>query len=256
MAGAAGGACSSETASPGGDGGSGGSSSGTGGEVVQPNCTDPAAVPCSDQVIQQMNLKVDPAPGLITNQAEGGGWLTFVDATAGGAFNPDPHSYVYGRFAEGGLEKVALGDEDSLDSMDWDIAFRRYVVRINSGNSGPSCVAAARTANGTLFEDVTVAPEGLTLRTDDYFTGSCELIPDGTGLESSPATALSAFWTYPGCVSMTGNVFVVALADGRQLKLQVTHYYEPTAQEQCDQSGTVPDPSGAANYRLRWAFLP
>ena len=203
-----------------------------------------------------MNLKVDPAPGVIDNQADGDGWLTQVDGTAGGAFNPDPDSYVYGRFAEGGLEKVEIGDEDSLDSMDWDIAFRRYVVRINSGNSGPSCVAAARTPNGTAFEDVSAIPEGLTYHTDDYFTASCELIPDGTGLESSPATALSSFWTYPGCVSMTGNVFLVALADGRQVKLQVTHYYEPTAQDACDTSGSVPEPSGSANYRVRWAFMP
>ena len=47
---------------------------------------------------------------------------------------------MYAKFTANGLVKLdTLSDMTALDSMDWDIAFRRYVVRINSGFSGPSC---------------------------------------------------------------------------------------------------------------------
>lgn len=237
--------------------GAGAGSTGTGNPQPTPVCTEPTDVPCSDQVILQMNLKKDPAPGAITSTPDGQGWISSIDATAGGAFAADPHSYTYGRFTDAGLEKVAIGDEDALDSMDWDIAFRRYVVRINSGNSGPSCVRAARLPGTPDFDSVTGAPDNVELRADEYFTESCELIPDGSGLPSSPATALSSFWTYPGCVQMTDHVFVLELANGRRVKLQVSSYYAPATQEKCDADGKIPQgDTSSANYIVRWAFLP
>jgi hypothetical protein len=239
---------------------------GAGGSGVEPVCSSPTEVPCSDAVILQMNLQADPAPGLITNAPDGDGFWTLVDATAGGAFATDPHSYVYGKFTAAGLEKVELSDEESLDSMDWDIAFRRYVVRINSGSSGPSCVTGARLAGTPDYDTVAAVPDTIALRADEYFTASpdCSLIPDGTGLPGSPATALSGFWTYSNCLAMSGNVYVLQLADGRYLKLVVTEYYydagaaEPGAvQEQCDTTDEVPEgDNGAANIHFRWAFLP
>jgi hypothetical protein len=138
--------------------------------------------------------------------------------------------------------------------MDWDIAFRRYVVRINSGYSGPSCVGAVRIPGDPLFEDVAAPPTSF--RKDDYFTDSCDIIPDGSGLENSPATALSGYWTYPGCVSMSNYVYAMQLASGRTLKLQVELYYSADVQEQCDSSGMVPmSGSNAANFQIRWAFF-
>jgi hypothetical protein len=238
----------------GGSGGAGGAGGGGGGMVVA--CTEPAAVPCEDQVIQGMNFQNDIAPGLITNEADGAGWKSGIDATAGGAFVSDPDSYVYAKFTETGLQKVEISDEDSIASMDWDIAFRRYVVRINSGNSGPSCVAATRTKEGTTYEELTAAPE-LPFRKDEYFSEACELIPDGSGLPGSPATALSGYWSYVNCVKMTGTVFAVRLADGRALKLIVDTWYEPSVQEQCNTTDSIPMMNtGSANFRIRWAFLP
>lgn len=247
--------CSSDD--PDGEGGSGGTGAGTGtGTTPEPACTGPAEVPCSDQVIQEMNLQTDIAPGLLTTEPDGQGFRSFIDATAGGAFAADPDSYVYGRFTDAGLEKVEISDEASLDSMDWDIAFRRYVVRINSGYSGPSCVGAVRIPGDPLFEDVAAPPTEVSFRKDDYFTDSCDIIPDGSGLENSPATALSGYWTYPGCVSMSNYVYAMQLASGRTLKLQVELYYSADVQEQCDSTGMVPmSGSNAANFQIRWAFF-
>jgi len=239
-----------------GGGGSSGGGSGGGGGGTEPLCTEPADVPCSDQVFLGLDLQADIAPGLIQNTAEADGWRSHIDATAGGFAAPDPDSYVYGVFTSAGLTKVDLSDEDSLDSMDWDIGFRRYMIRINSGNSGPSCVRAAYIA-GTSYDALTAVPPGLEglLRVDEYFNASCELIPDSSGL-GSPDTALSGFWVYTVCVSMTGNVYVLELRSGRHLKLEVTNYYNDAAQAQC-QSGTAPpQPNDSANIRMRWAFLP
>ena len=253
-------ACSSDSdpadgdSGPGGSGGGAGTGGGTGGLVAA--CTMPTEVPCSDEVIQQMNLKPDPVAAPITNTPAAMGFTTNIDATAGGAFNPDPTSFTYGRFGEAGLEKVDIGDEASLESMDWDIGFRRYVARVNSGHSGPSCVTAARVPPGTAYDALTSVPADLNYRVDEYFTDSCELIPDGSGLENSPATALSSYWTYPGCVKMTGNVFVIQLASGRHVKFIVDSFYSPEVQQECQDTDAVPmGDTGSGNFVVRWAWL-
>jgi hypothetical protein len=256
------GSTSSNTGGTGGTGGIGGSGGSGGGSAAV--CSEPTEVACADAIILAMNLKTEPAPGLINNEADGPGWRSTIDATAGGFMAPDPHAYVYGRFTENGLEKVAISDEQALDSMDWDIAFRRYIIRVNSADSGPSCVQAARTLPGsTTYEALAAVPDLIQAepdkyyKTDDYFTESCELIPDGSGIDDSPATALSSYWTYPNCVAMTGNVFVVKLKDGRHLKLIVDSYYkDPAGQEQCNMNGGSSGGSPGATIRMRWAFLP
>jgi hypothetical protein len=237
-----------------GSGGSGGS----GGSAPVAGCTEPTAIACVDTIIQEMNLKSDVAPGLIMNEPEPVGFVSIIDATAGGFGAADPDSYVYGRFTDTGLEKVEISDDDALDSMDWDIAFRRYIIRINSDDSGPSCVTAARTIPGsTTYEALAAVPDKLTFNKDDYFTESCELIPDGSTLEGSPATALSSYWSYPGCIAMTGNVFVLELKDGRHLKLIVDAYYKDLdSQKKCNEDPNSFMMSAGATMRVRWAFLP
>lgn len=250
--------CGDDGASGGGGGGTGAGDTTGGGGQAGPVCTEPTPVPCEDDVVLQMNLQDDVTPGETTSMADmgSGSFLSTVDATAGGAFATDPDSYTYARFTDAGLEKVAISDLDALTSMDWDIAFRRYVVRINSGHSGPSCVTAARVPPGTTYADLDSVSEDLTFRSDEYFTDTCDLVPDGTGLDGSPATALSSYWTYPGCVQMTGNVYVIRLASGRHVKLVVERFYNEAAQEQCQTQGSVPmSNNGSGNFLVRWAFL-
>ncbi len=226
------------------------------GPMWTPVCTQPTATPCTDESILDLNLFTDPNAATIENTADGNGFTTHVDATAGG-FSPSM-SYVYARFTEDGLTLVDIGDEAAFDSMDWDIAFRRFIIRLNSGPSGPSCVSAARTAPSTDYDGLTAPPDGLEYHTEEYYSAApvCTLVPDSYGL-MSPATVLANFWEYPGCVAMTGNVYVLQLATGRHVKLTVTDYYDPTVQDMCDTTGSVDmsAPTGSGNIRLRWAFL-
>ncbi|EPX62811.1 hypothetical protein D187_006221 [Cystobacter fuscus DSM 2262] len=220
--------------------------------VEAPRC-EASPVRCAERSIDQLNLLTTVSTGEIREEGTvAGEFQTYVDARAGGA--SATQSYTYGRFTPQGLSRVAVDDQAALASTDWDIALRRYTIRVNSGVSGPSCVAVARTPAGTSFESVTAVDAAWGFSTEDYFTESCEAIPGQYGL--GLATRLEDFWGYEACLSMTGAVFVLRLADGRHVKLQVMHYYDPEPQRVCDETGEVPQPSGAAQLRIRWAFLP
>jgi hypothetical protein len=196
-------------------------------------------------------LKDTESGGAIDEEdAPKGEFVSHVDATAGGISGTD--GYTYARFTEQGLMAVPLSDEQALASTEWDIAFRRYVIRLNSGVSGPSCVTGARTPG--VFDQVKSVPPDLTFHAEQYFTADCELVPDTSGI-GAPQTVLSSFWTYPGCVAMTDNVYVLELATGKHVKLEVLSYYSPEVQEACNDTGMATDPSTAANYRVQWAFL-
>src|SRR5256885_9669414 len=101
-------------------------------------------VDCTDQSIQQLSLFRPVNGAAIGNDNSAAPVIvSSIDATAGG-LSPTK-SYVYAKFTDSGLTNVAVGDEDAFTSSDWDVAFRRFIIRLNSGISGPSCVTAART---------------------------------------------------------------------------------------------------------------
>lgn len=209
---------------------------------------------CSDQQIAALRFTDTPSGGDITEEGTvAGEFLSHIDATAGG-FN-GTLGYTYARFTDTGLVTVDISDEESLDDMTWDIALRRYIIRLNSGVSGPSCVTGGRTGPTTTWEGLTAPPEAITYHTEQYYIGeACEYVPEPSGI-GSPQTVLSSFWSYPGCVAMTDFIYVVALRDGRHVKLQVLSYYDPDAQKTCNTTDAAPTPNGSGNIRMRWAFL-
>jgi hypothetical protein len=215
-------------------------------------------VECTDQSIQQLPLFRPVNTATITNMSASNVYTSNIDATAGatgGQITPTK-SFVYAKFTDQGLVRVDVGDEDALASSDWHIAFRRFVIRLNSGISGPSCTKGARTAANTMFDGLSTVPTNLSLTSEDYFSESCDYLADTFGL-NSPLTTLASFWAYPdGCVKMTGNVFVVKLPDGKHVKLQVLSYYSPSVQMACDTTGMITSPSGSGNFVVKWAFLP
>jgi hypothetical protein len=236
--------------------GAGSSPNGGGEEIPTPACISPTAVGCVDQAILALELQATSAiSGLVVNAPDGAGWTTMVDATAGGFAASPPDAYAYAKFTAAGLVQVDLSDEGALTSMDWDVAFRRQVIRVNSLDSGPSCVTVATLAPGTAYEDVAAVPVGATWQGDDTFDGSCAMNPDPSGLPM-PATALGGYFSYAGCLQMTHAVYVLSLADGRFVKLTVDDYYHPDVQAECDASGTLLPSPGAANFVVRWAYLP
>lgn len=214
---------------------------------------DAGTVRCIDEQFAKLMLFDAPSPSLVTEEgATAGVHQTLIDTMGGGM--TVSQSYVYARFTPNGLEKVAIGDEAAFASSDWHIALRRYVIRLNSGVSGPGSVRGARLGADAGFDTLTTVPSGLTYRSEAYYDESCKLVADDSGIES-PDTVLATFWTYLGCVKMTNEPFVIELPDGRHVKLQVASYYAPEVQKSCQETDKITSPSGAGNLRLRWSFL-
>ncbi|MBM4381515.1 MAG: HmuY family protein, partial [Deltaproteobacteria bacterium] len=162
-------------------------------------CSTP--VTCEDQVLLDLGLKSTVNPDAITNVADGAGWISTINATGGG---PSPtKSFVYATFTANGLEKASFSDELALSNVLWDIAFRRFIIRLNGGDSGPSCVGAA-IAGSASFDSVTANTSTGVSELDGFFDDSCTFADDGSGLPTSPKTALSGFYAYQQCVRMSG----------------------------------------------------
>lgn len=198
-----------------------------------------------------MALFKKPSARTIDNTAEGSGFASQVDSTGGG-FTPN-ESYVYAKFTKTGLVAVAIGDEAALDSTAWDIAFRRYVVCLNSGVSGPSCVTLQMAAPGD-FDAIKTATHDDTALKETYYDAKCQLKKDAYDL--SPGTLLSPFWKYKNCVQMTGKIFILRLASGEYVKIVFTSYYDEGPQATCDSTGSVPQGTAGGQLRFRWAYLP
>lgn len=215
-------------------------------------CTDPVEPSCVDEMILDLSLHDDKvSDGEVTNVADGAGFLTEIDASAGGYQQAAENPWVYVRFDADGAHRVDIDDETALESMEWDMALRRYIVRLNGGDSGPSCVGAAE-MRGYTFDELTAVPDGIPFLLDDYYTADCTITEDTSGLPGSPAVALGGWWTYPGCVATTETPFLVQKADGTVIKLVILSYYGED-QADCNDDGSTNAAGGF--YTIRWAVM-
>jgi len=213
-------------------------------------CPEPAGIPCEDDLFQDMLTDDDSlTDGEVTTTADGEDFVTVVDAQAGGMNQAANNPWVYMRFDRDGAHRVDISDEDSIESMDWHIAMRRFYVRLNGGDGGPSCVGIASLA-GQDYASVTAVPEGTTYALEDFYDDSCTLLLDS--YQMSPRFAIYGWWDYSACVETTMLPFLVQLDTGEVLKLVIEAYYG-TGQDGCNSSGTPGGDSGVLT--LRWRFL-
>ncbi|MCE9670660.1 HmuY family protein [Myxococcus stipitatus] len=232
----------------------GGTDAGTEPDAGARTC-DPVDVTCKEQGIDTLDLLTVVSTGTMREEGTTSGeFLSYVDARAGG--QSPTMSYTYVRFTSQGLQQVQVDDQAALASTAWDLAFRRYSLRVNSGTSGPSCVSVAKAAEGATFASVTSIDGAWTFEKEAWFDDACTFIDDG--LLGGPLTRLGGYFQYEGCLTMTGQVFILQLADGRHVKLEVVSYYEPAVQTHCNTEGELPagTPSGSGQFRVKWAFLP
>jgi hypothetical protein len=221
-------------------------------DVIEAVCEDPVEVTCVDQLILDLSLHDDKvSDGAVDNATDGDDFITTIDATAGGYQNAANNPWVYVRFTEDGAERVDIDDETALESMDWDLSMRRFILRLNGGSSGPSCVGAV-TFLEQSYSDLTEVPDGLTYQQDEFYTDDCTLINDSSGLPGNPQVALGAWWSYGGCVATTEYPHLIQVADGRILKMVVEAYYG-SGQEDCNDSDQMG--SDSANFTIRWQWM-
>ncbi len=207
-------------------------------------------VPCEDAMILDLGLVSGVvSQGAVENTADGDDWVSSIDATAGGIVDAPNNPWLYLRFTDDGLEAVAIDDLQALESEDWDIAAKRFGLRLNSGSSGPSCVTVA--TMDADYADVSDVPDSATFQGEAFYDGACTLIDDGSGAGGANY-ALTPWWFYPGCVGVTYTPFVLERSDGRHVKFMVESYYAE-GQAECNASGAMG--TGSANFVWRWAFL-
>jgi hypothetical protein len=239
-------------------------------------CGTPPPAPvtplCQEVSLSDAGLKFRTtlSDGGIEEQGAQAGDKTYINATSGGNATTAGstrvfESYTYGSFTGDGLKKVSLTDLEALSSVDWDIAFRRANIRVNSGPSGPSNVEVAFAGGadaGVTFTGVTKA-DGLTFAPESYFDATCTLLPDPHG-GSAPATRLAGFYdvfdTGANCLDTSANrVYVLHLRDGKYVKLQVLNFYAPAVQAACNAGGpfdiTASSVNLSGNYIITWKYI-
>jgi hypothetical protein len=219
------------------------------GEPVELRCEDPVEPECVDDLIQGLSFNAKVSDGTIDESLEGEDFVALIDATAGGSSAQSRNPWLYVRFTPDGLQQVEVEDEESLEDMTWHLSLKRYILRLNSGDSGPSCVLGADVARKT-YDEVTEVPDSVDWREEDFYDDDCELVADMLG---GPETVLNGWWTYVSCVETTGTPYLLQLEDGSVVKLVVTGYYENDGQTECEETGATSEESGWVT--IRWRFL-
>ena len=232
------------------DGGGDDTGGADGGGDPEAVCTEPVEVACVDALLLDLSLHDTVSRDGVTNATDGADFVSVVDASAGGYDQATRNPWVYVKFTESGLQKVEIDDESALESMDWDLSLRRFMIRMNGGSSGPSCVGAV-TFPETPYAEVSAVPDGLTWLVDDFYTDDCTIINDSSGLPGSPQLALGQWWEYPGCVATTNKAHLIRVADGHVVKVVVETYYAE-GQEGCNTSGVPGSDSGIITLRWQW----
>jgi hypothetical protein len=205
-----------------------------------------------DEQARQLRFQADPASGEIINTPlMGGGVLSTIDARSGGMQGTE--SFVYAKFTDTGLVKIELLDDESLTNTEWDIAFRRSTIRLNSGASGPSCVESTEAPFGSNWDSVRMIAAGTMFREESYFTPMrCNFMSDAIG---RAGTLLASSSVFDGCIKMTHVVQLIQLRDGRTLKFELQSFYEPDLQARCDADENIGMNNPGGELRVRWKFL-
>jgi hypothetical protein len=226
------------------------------GDTTAGLCPELAELPCEDDIVQDL-LTDDGeiSDGAVTTTTEGDDFVTVVDATAGGMNQAANNPWVYIRFDETGASRVDISDEDALESADWHMALRRYHVRLNGGDGGPSCVGTAKMA-AYDYADLSEEPSGTEYQLEDFYDESCTMQMDM--YEMSPSYAMYGWWDYDmdvGCVVTTMVPWLVQLEDGNIIKVVIEAYYAE-GQEECNAGqGGMGSFTGGGTISLRWAML-
>ncbi len=214
-------------------------------------CTEATAIECEDQMFQELSLHDDKVnKGDVTTTVEGSDFVTLVDATSGGSSRAADNAWVYVRFTQEGAEKLSIDDDTALSDLTWHLALRRYVLRLNGGDGGPSCVGVSPVSRATYDEVGEDEISDAEFEMESFYSESCELSTDGIG---TALTAMSGWYAYSTCVETTGTPYLMQLDDGHVLKVVVEAYYEGGGQAECNDDGSTDEESGWVT--LRWAYL-
>jgi hypothetical protein len=198
-------------------------------------------LPCESEWRDAIHAQTKVSTGAVSSTETAGVNTTTIDATAGGINLAFQNPFVYVSLEKGGT-RVDIDDMAARTSTEWDLAFRRAVIRINGGDSGAG-QGAVNIQSGKTFDQVTSVPAS-SFAQDDFLDDSCVLkknpiddiwcaIGDGDGM----------WYVYDMSgmkLTPKAETYVIRSAKGKFFKLVVDTYYKGTT---------------GANYTIRWSAL-
>lgn len=191
---------------------------------------------CGDALALDWPFHDTVSTGEISTTDDSGVKTTTIDASAGGQTGASNNPFVYLDLSTG--EKVDVNDYDAFKSGGWDIAFKRYIVRINSADSGPGDVSMAKVAN-TTFDAVTSAPtDASAWQQDVSYDDNCQPLTDPIGtlktainyLNADNATGSQSWYDYAGGLTPhAGDIYVIDVPSRSvTYKMQITDWQDGT----------------------------
>jgi hypothetical protein len=172
---------------------------------------------CGDAPLQDWPLHQETTDAQVSSGTDSGVTTFEIDANAGGSQDAADNPFVYVSLATN--ERVDIDDHQSLESDQWDLAFKRFIIRTNSADSGPGDVAVAKVSD-TSFADVSSAPSDSGEYAQDIsYTDQCDPILDPIGtlytafnhLNDDNPTGSASWYEYgPAGVSpVDGDVYII-----------------------------------------------
>jgi hypothetical protein len=230
------------------------SSVGDSAEFAEATALCPGAEPdsCAQERRMDLSLGTEAWDGDAPwTEADGSAWISTVDASSGGAVDTLEEPWLYLRIEDESWSALGLGDLAAEESLEWDLALRRNLIRMNSGSSGPGCVQGLGLV-GQNFELIEELADGLQFFEEAFYTEECQLISDSSGLPDVPRLVLDGWWEDKGCLAMTDMPMLLRPHSGGTLKLVIETYYAE-GQESCDAGEGGASEGG--RFRFRWQWL-
>ena len=157
--------------------------------------------------------------------------------------NARQDKWVYYSFEKNAIVEVA----DPQNSLDWDIAFFAYYVKLNGGASGKGKAGVAKVAGDDFSAPITTLPSeyiqdvkgtmshgnypNLTEKEDTFTTFLSGGFDTKTGYVSlNPKNRQSSGGKWPSVYAPTKFVYVIRTAKGTYAKFQVTDFYNERTQ--------------------------
>ena len=157
--------------------------------------------------------------------------------------NARQEKWVYYSFEKNAIVEVA----DPQNSLDWDIAFFAYYVKLNGGASGKGKAGVAKVATDDFSAAIATLPiediqdvkgtmsygnyPNLTEKEDTFSTFLSGGFDTKTGYVSlNPKNMQSSGGKWPSVYAPTKFVYVIRTAKGAYAKFQVTDFYNDRTQ--------------------------
>ena len=180
---------------------------------------------CHEEIYVVLSPQDKIADTTASISCEGDICTAIIDAKAGGYQLQKENPWIYISLKDN--KKVALTDSAAFNSLKWDLALKRTIIRTNSEDSGVGNILVAK-VNGLSFDDTTEVPNVLhqDFTGDKFMDSGCGIIA-GTNM-SFIKTAFDNWFDMDSSqgkpkLSPKNSLYFVKSGD-LTYKLQITEY--------------------------------